>query len=176
VWDDGIQTTVGICTQKTQERWSKMGFYETGDMVITIPENSPMWAAAGQYDRVLTLSGLDGFSEVLFHGAPTEKLRMPIHLIYRVFWKDPVTKQIVEGGIPSFDNAGNLRWVSGEPPLGLPYSVTGDRYSEYYMFDMFPSDRNEQGGMRLPKNSVLRKWDVMARAGQSQANPPNYSL
>ncbi|WP_288076741.1 hypothetical protein, partial [Pseudomonas sp.] len=60
IWEKGVETTVGIATQKTQERWAKLGMYETGDMVLSVPENSPMWDRGGQFDRVMTLNGLDG--------------------------------------------------------------------------------------------------------------------
>lgn len=161
VWDKPIKTVVGIASQKTQERWAKMGFYETGDMVLSIPENSPIWARGGQFDRVVALNSLDGFSEVLVRGSPTEKMRIPVHSISRVFWRHPVTAAIVEGGIPTIGEDGVPVFASGEPPAGMTYSITGDRYSEYFMLDQFPVDRNQhRGTVKLPKNVVLRKWSL----------------
>ncbi|MGL4458168.1 MAG: hypothetical protein ACRCUB_07190 [Plesiomonas shigelloides] len=172
VWDKGVKTVVGIASQKTQERWAKLGMYEVGDMVLSIPENSPMWDRGGQFDRVVTLNGLDGFSEVLTRGAPTEKLRFKVSSISRVFWRNPKDpREMVEGGIPTVDENGLLSWKSGEPPAGVTYSISGDRFSEYFMIDGFPSDRNQHSGMRLPKNVVLRKWDLFGRNSRLPINP-----
>lgn len=167
VWDKPVETVVGVASQKTQERWAKLGMYEVGDMVLSIPESSPMWDSAGQFDRVVTLNGLDGFSEILARGAPNERLRVPVHAITRVFWRHPQTKMIVEGGIPAVDDQGRLTWMADAPPAGTSYSVTGDRYSEYFMIDQYPSDRNQHAGVRLPKNVVLRKWDLFGRAART---------
>lgn len=163
LWDKGKETIVGVASQKTQERWAKLGMYEVGDMVLSIPESSPMWDRGGQFDRVVTLNGLDGFSEILIRGAPTERLRVPVNSITRVFWRHPQTKMIVEGGIPTVNESGLLAWASNAPPAGVTYSISGDRYSEYFMIDGYPSDRNQHSGMRLPKNVVLRKWDLFGR-------------
>ncbi len=162
LWEAPVQTVVGVASQKTQEKWSKMGLYEVGDMVLSIPGNSVMWGAAGQYDRVTTLNGVDGFSEVLFHNAPSERLRTPVRHISRVFWKHPQTGAVVEGKIPAVDARGQLTWPDGgEPPAGVGYSITGDRYSEYFMLDAYPADRNQhRGTVRLPKYVVLRKFSL----------------
>ena len=162
VWELPVATVVGVASQKTQEKWSRMGLYEVGDMVLSIPGASVMWDRAGQYDRVTTMNGVDGFSEILFHGSPTERLRTPVRNIYRVFWKHPTTGLVVEGGIPVVDTKGLLTWPNGgEPPAGLGYSITGDRYSEYFMLDAYPADRNQhRGTVRLPKYVVLRKFSL----------------
>lgn len=172
IWDKGVQTVVGIASQKTQERWAKLGMYEVGDMVLSIPENSAMWDRGGQFDRVTAMNGLDGFSEVLTRGAPNERLRYQVNSIARVFWRKPQDpKVMVEGGIPAVDDQGMLTWASNEPPPGVTYSITGDRFSEYFMIDGFPSDRNQHSGMRLPKNVVLRKWDLFGRGARTPATP-----
>lgn len=172
VWDGAVETVVGVASQKTQERWAKLGMYEVGDMVLSIPENSPMWDRGGQFDRVTSLNGLDGFSEVLTRGAPSEKLRFQVNTITRVFWRNPQDPRLmVEGGIPTVDEQGRLTWSANEPPPGVTYSITGDRFSEYFMIDGFPSDRNQHSGMRLPKNVVLRKWDLFGRGARTAATP-----
>ena len=168
MWDESFETVVGVASQNTQVKWAKMGMWETGDMVVSIPEESPAWDIGGQFDRVITLNGLDGFSDVFTHGATTERLRLPINQVERVFWfaADKVT--IVDGGIPVFDANGRMSWPDGgEPPIGTQYTITGDIFSEYYMLDAFPSDRNEHQGMRLPKRIVLRKFDLFGRVSRT---------
>lgn len=168
IWDKPVPTVIGVASQDTQIKWAKLGLFEVGDMVVSIPENSPMWDRAGQFDRVITKNGTDGFSVVLTRGAPTEKLMLPIVQITRCFWRHPQNPaQIVEGGIPVVGADGRLSWTSGEPPAGTRYSLAGERYSEYFMVDQYPSDRNQHSGMRLPKRVVLRKWDLFGRSART---------
>ncbi|EAB4417299.1 hypothetical protein D7B12_17875 [Salmonella enterica] len=169
VWDKPVETTVGIASQSTQIKWAKMGLWEHGDMVVVVPESSHVWDNGGQFDRFITQEGLDGFSEIFVRGAPTEKLRIPIHRIMRCFWIDPANpKGIVEGALPLIGEDGRPSWPDGgEPPPGIQYSLTGDRYSEYFMLDSYPDDRSEHKGMRLPKRVVLRKWDLFNRTSRT---------
>lgn len=172
VWDQAVKMVVGIASQKTQERWAKLGMFEVGDMVLVIPENCPMWDRGGQFDRVTTLNGLDGFSEVLTRGAPNERLRFQVNKINRVFWRQPSDPTVmVEGDLPTVDAGGLLAWGDNAPPPGVTYSISGDRFSEYYMVDGYPNDRNQHSGMRLPKNIVLRKWDLFGRGARTAVNP-----
>lgn len=171
IWDAPVSMVMGIASQSTQVKWAKMGQWEHGDMVVVIPENCEAWDFGGQYDRFITQQGFDGFSEVLTRGAPTEKLRQPVHDVFRCFWIDPADpKRIVEGTVPTVDANGRPHWPNGgEPPPGMKYSITGDRYSEYFMVDSYPDDRSEHRGMRLPKRVVLRKWDLYGRAARTSS-------
>lgn len=169
LWDAPVEMVMGIASQSTQIKWAKMGMWEHGDMVVVLPENCEAWDYGGQFDRFITKQGLDGFSEVLTRGAPSERLRMPVNSIMRCFWIEPGDPvRIQEGGLPVIDAKGRPSWPNGgEPPPGMQYSLTGDRFSEYFMLDSYPSDRNEHRGMRLPKKIVLRKWDLYGRAART---------
>lgn len=169
IWDEPVSMVLGIASQQTQIRWAKLGQWEHGDMVCVIPEDTPAWDSSGQYDRIITTQGLDGFSEVLTRGAPTERIRMPVHSVMRCFWINQGNgARLTEGVLPVIDKNGRPSWPNGgEPPLGTQYSLTGDRYSEYWMLDAYPSDRSEHRGMRLPKRIVLRKWDLAGRAART---------
>lgn len=164
LWDAPIETVTGIATQQVQAEWAAAGVWESGDLVLSIPQSSPLWDA-GQYDRVLMLNSCSVFSQPLKRGSPTERLIFSVKSISRVFWLTPVTKLIVEGGIPVVDANGNLSWPGGvgEPPPGMVYSITGEKFDEYFLFNGFPSDRNQHQGMRLPKKVVARKWDLFNR-------------
>lgn len=164
LWAAGVRTTVGIAKQDTDDNLANMGHYDTGDLSVSIPENSPAWDACGQFDRVLMLNSTDMFSQPLRRGSPTDKLIFSVSKITRVFWLNNAG-QIVEGGIPQVDANGILSWLGGvgEPPPGATYSVTGEKFTEYYVYGHFPSDRNEHKGMRLPKRCVLRKFDLFNR-------------
>lgn len=161
-WTDTVATTVGVASQKVQLEWAKMGLWESGDAVVVIPENSPMYEI-GQFDRVVMLNSTDHFSKVLTRGAVNEKLLASVEAISRVFWL-ATNGDIVEGGIPVVSDDGELSWPNGgEPPVGMQYSLNGTQYAEYYCYGAYASDRNEHRGARLPKRLVLRKWDLMGR-------------
>lgn len=164
IWEDkAIQTVCGASGQKTQAEWASMSMWEAGDMVVTIPQNSPMWDS-GQFDRVTMVNATDRFSLPLKRGAPNENLSLyTVKSIDRVFWKHPQTGVLVTGGIPAVSESGQLTWSSNEPPMGVTYSITGWRHVEYFVWGDFPSSRNEHSGMRLPKRVVLRRWDLLGR-------------
>lgn len=162
IWEVFKPTVCGICKQETQAEWADNGLWESGDLVVSIPENSPMWDA-GQFDRVTMKNATDKFSQPMQRGAVSEKLLFVPQRIERVFWRHPTTQALVEGGIPKIDADGRPVWTSGEPPPGMTYSISGWKFSEYFVFGNFPSSRNQHSGMRLPKRVVLRRWDLFGR-------------
>ena len=162
IWVEPIQASAASAGQKTQVAWAKMGLFEEGDIVMTVPENSPLWDA-GQFDRVTMLNATDRFSRPMQRGAPNEKLPFTVTKVDRVFWISPTTKAIVDGGMPTFDDNGRPTWTDREPPPGMKYSITGTRLSEYYIYMDLPRNRNMHDGARLPKLTVLRRWDLLGR-------------
>lgn len=161
LWVPSVDGTAGMSGQNIQLKWAQFGQWQEGDAVVTIPENSALFEM-GQFDRVTMMNSTDYFSMPLIHGDAKEKLYEPIEKITRVFWLD-VNKAIVEGGIPVVNADGTLTWASGAPPVGTTYSITGTKYSEYFCFSGYPSDRNEHFGARLPKRVVLRRFDLFGR-------------
>lgn len=163
IWEVPNATVCGVAKQETQAEWAESGLWEAGDLVVTIPGNSPMWDA-GQFDRVTMLNATDKFSQPLQRGAPTERLLFVPQRIERVFWRHPTTQALVEGGIPDVADNGILSWpAGGEPPPGMTYSLSGWKYAEYFVFGDFPSSRNMHQGAKLPKRVVLRRWDLFGR-------------
>jgi len=171
LWSIPVETVTGVASQTATQQWMQSGQYETGDMVLSIPQNSVMWDAAGQFDRIVMLNSNDIFSLPLKHGAPSERLLFTVQTVSRCFWLDPTTRLIIEGGLPVIDASGNPSWPGGigEPPPGMTYSLTGQKYDEYFVWGRYPSDRNEHSGMRLPKRLVARKWDLFNRGLGSDA-------
>lgn len=162
IWGAAIEAGAASSGQKTQVTWAKMGQYEAGDIVLTVPENSPLWDA-GQFDRVTMLNATDKFSQVLKRGSPGDRLLVVPKEITRVTWIDKATQAIVDGGIPTWDANGRLTWAQGEPPPGMNYTITGTRLSEYFIYMDLPRNRNMHDGARLPKMTVLRRWDLLGR-------------
>lgn len=161
IWDAAVDGVVGIAGQKTQLQWAQFGMWENGDAVLTVPENSPVYNA-GQFDRIQMMNSTDPFSLSLTRGQ-NDKLRMPVEAVNRVFWLNPAGTAIVEGGLPTVAADGTLTWAAGEPPPGVTYSINGTRYSEYFIFQNYLSDRNEHSGARLPKRVVARSFDLFGR-------------
>ena len=163
LWDEGIDTVAGVSRQDANSEFSGPGPFDTGDMMLTIPEESPMYDA-GQFDRVLMKNATDVFSQPLKRGAPVERLLFSVASFIRVFWLDTVTRTEVEGSLPVIDAVGNLSWPNGGgPPIGTVYSLTGIKYDEYFIFLALPSDRNQHSGARLPKRVSARKGDLFGR-------------
>ena len=163
LWDPAVSTVAGVASQAVQVQWIQSGQFENGDLVVSVPQSSAMYNA-GQFDRVVMKNSTDVFSMPLTRGAPSERILFPIHSINRVFWLHPTTRLVVEGGIPDFDAGGHLVWrEGGEPPAGMVYSVTGIKYTEYFVFQGLLSDRGEHKGARLPKKVVMRAWDLFGR-------------
>lgn len=163
-WDVAIETRIGIARQDTNPNLAVVGQYDTGDMLGVIPRSSAMWAGAGEYDRVIMLNSTDRFSQPLKRGSTTERLIFAVKDITRIFWENS-SGDIVEGAIPQVSTNGVLSWAGGvgEPPPGTIYSVSGNKFTEYYIYKHLPSDRNEHAGMALPKRCTLRKFDLFNR-------------
>ncbi len=155
-----VDAIAGMAGQKIQQRWAQSGMYQMGDAVVTIQESSPMYEM-GRGDLVIMMNSTDYFSLSMIHDG-SDKLYDHVEAINRVFWLDG-DSDIVEGGIPTVATDGSLTWTSGAPPANITYSITGTRFSLYYCFDQYPSDRNEHQGARLPKRVVMRVADTYSR-------------
>jgi hypothetical protein len=163
-WIAPVDGVAGMAGAKTQRDWAQFGVYESGDVVVTIGSDSPMYAM-GQFDRVTALNASNQFSVVLTRGEATEaaKLRLiTLKSIDRVFWLTTDGTTVVEGGIPAVAN-GVPTWASGAPPAATQYTISGSRSLEYFCYGDFPSNRNEHSGAPLPKRVVLRDFDLFNR-------------
>lgn len=161
IWDEPVGCVVGIAGQKVQKEWAQFGQWESGDAVVSIPSDAAAYEA-GQFDRIVMLNATDAFSETLTHDGD-DRLYLPVSSINRVFWLDPITSAVVGGGIPTVAADGVLTWLAGEPPAGAQYCINGRRFSEYFVFNALPSNRNEHQGAPLPRKVVLRKYDLFGR-------------
>lgn len=164
LWAEPVDTVCGVTSQEITPELVAAGLFDSGDMTMTVPADSPMWQDAGRFDRVVLLNSTDVFTKNLQRGAPGEQLLYTVSRLSRCFWLHPQTKAVVEGKLPVVSADGRLSWPDGgEPPPGFVYSLTGERFDEYFVFDKMPSDRNEHRGMPLPKRLQLRKWDLFGR-------------
>lgn len=183
-WAAGQPGVTGVASAKVQKNWAQSGRYETGDSVLVVPSDTPLYHA-GQFDRVLLLNASDEFSITMVRG-DNDVFPFPIASIKRVFWLD-AESQIVDGVIPTVDADGTMSWLTNinrafagldgsllfstsplpgepiDPPEGVQYSVTGVKLLEYFIFDTMPSNRGEHSGAALPKNIVARRFDTFGR-------------
>lgn len=164
IWDAPVETVTGVGGHKAQLKWAAMGMWEAGDLVLSIPQSSPLWNS-GAFDRVTALNAVGVFSQPMVRGAPSEKLLFKPATVDRCFWLHPATRAVVEGGIPVVSDTGVPSWPggAGEPPAGTTYSLTGTKYAEYFLFDEIPGGRNQHSGMPLPKFAVARRFDLFSR-------------
>lgn len=164
IWNDPIETITGVASQGTLAKWAALGMWASGDLVLSVPQSSVLWDA-GQFDRISMLNSTDVFSQPLVRNSPTERLLFTPSRFTRCFWLDPVTRTVVEADLPTLGVDNRPQWVAGQtqPLPGVTYSLTGEKFLEYFIFDQFPGDRNQHAGMRLPKRVVARQWDLFGR-------------
>ncbi|MGF6641763.1 hypothetical protein [Paraburkholderia sp. MM6662-R1] len=158
-----VTGVAALSGQSSQREWAQFGVYEQGDVVMTIPENTPIYEI-GQYDRMTALNATNHFSQVLVSGSGAERLYFATQAITRVFWLTLDGTAVVEGGIPVVAADGSLSWpAGGQPPPGAQYTISGTKFMDYFCFGNFPSNRNMQQGLRLPRKVVLRDFDLFNR-------------
>lgn len=158
-WATAVNGIVAVSGQKVQQAWAKMGMYEEGDQVLTLPSDSPLYAMGG-YDRVEMAQSSIPFSRTLVRSG-SEGLPFHVERIERCFWLDG-DGDPAEGGIPTVV-AGVLTWATDAPPNGMQYSLTGRQRPEYFVLRDFPQDRAHYGGQTLPRRVVTRRMDLFAR-------------
>ena len=148
---------------KTQREWAQFGVYESGDVVVTVGSDSPMYGI-GQFDRVTALDATNPFSVVLTRGALAERLLMTVASVERVFWLTQDGATVIDGAMPLIAMDGTLSWpADGAPPAGAKYTVSGTKFLEYFCYGDFASNRNMQSGSPLPKRIILRDFDLFSR-------------
>ena len=159
LWTAAVTGVAGVPSQKVQREFAKLGQWESGDMMLTIGSDSPLYRM-GERDRVTQLNGDDPFSINLRRGY-NDKLPWQLKSVERVFWL--AGGALVEGGIPTQQPDGTLAFADGAPPAGTAYSVTGKKYSEYFVFQDFATDRGHHFGAKLPIKVQLRRFDLFGR-------------
>lgn len=166
-WGTAVDCDAGVTGQKTQREWAQSGIYESGDVVISLPSDSAIYAM-GQFDRAILVNTSERFSMVLKRGS-NDSLQFPFLAITRCFWLNTAGTAIVEGSLPAVSSTGILTWPvdvvgqPGAPIAGVSYTLEGTRMNEYFCWGMFPSNRGIHHGEALPKKVILRKYDLFGR-------------
>lgn len=161
LWGPGAAAHTALSGQKTQREWANFGQWESGDVVLSIPADSPLYDIGAQ-DRVLMTDGSVPYSAVRTRRA-IDRLPSPVAALDRVFWYD-AEHTLIEGAIPPVTDDGRIAWpAQGAPAIGQQYSVRGRRRPEYFCWGPFPQERAHHGGQPLPRRVVLRSFDLYRR-------------
>lgn len=161
IWLQAVEGSAGIVGRDQMRNFADMGRWDEGDIMLSIPSNSPLYAL-GEFDRVVSLNRSEPFSINLTRGSG-DVMRQPVLEVERVFWLDPHLA-IVEGGIPKVSDDGVMTWEAGEPPEGVTYSITGRRRQEFFVYRDMPADRPLHHGAKLPRRVVLKRFDLYGRS------------
>lgn len=158
MWKPGLQVRAGVSGREAQKQWVRFGQSDVGDVVITIPSDSPLYAI-GPYDRVLFLNRTEPFSQNIVKGV-NERINFVIISLDQVLYIDGDT--MVDAPLPAVREDGTLDWAGVELPDGVTFSVAGRRHTEYYCMKETPFDRPHHAGAALPRKVVLRRFDLYA--------------
>jgi len=161
LWAEPVRGTVLTSGARYQKKWQDFGVYEEGDIVFTIPSDSPVYQC-GSYDRLKLINQETPFSTFFTRGN-NDVLRFSVKSISRIYWLD-INDLVVEGGIPTVSETGVLSWEYGEPQNGAQYTITGQKVPEYFYYnDPFQFKSSIQGQL-LPKKVVFRNFDLLSRS------------
>jgi len=165
-WGAAQAAFVGLSGMKAQNQWAQFGSYEQGDVVVTLPSDSPIYSLADG-DRVMFADSSIGFTQIFRRGQDDDPLPFPVLGIERVFWLDADGETIIDGDIPVTDSDNRPRWTSAAgiiPATGQQYSMTGRKNTEYFVaLSSMVQDRAHHHGAKLPRKCVLRRWDLYGR-------------
>lgn len=159
LWQAAVPARTGVSGRDAQKQWVQFGISDVGDVVVSIPSDSPLYAI-GPFDRVLFLNRTEPFSQNVVKGV-NEKINFFVVDVEKVFYLDEAAG-LVDAPLPIVMPDGTLDWSGVELPDGVTFSVTGRRRGEYYCFPETPFDRPHHAGARLPRRVVLRRFDLYA--------------
>lgn len=156
IWMASVVARTGVSGGRAQKEWAQFGQWDSGDVVITIPSDSALYAI-GPFDRVLFSNRSEPFSQNVVKGI-NEKVRFPVVSLESVIYIDGAN--LVNAPLPSVNQDGTLDWDAVALPDGVTFSITGRRRTEYYCFFEMPFDRPHHGGASLPRKVVLRRYEL----------------
>ncbi|GAN83807.1 hypothetical protein NO263_03455 [Gluconacetobacter entanii] len=161
IWFAAQAAWSAMTSMKLVRQWAQYGEWMSGDIVMSIPSDSPFFAA-GEYDRVTLSQSSEPFGRTITVGENDRLAFTPLS-IDRVFWLSADGSEIITGGIPVVNADGTLTWPADlpVPAAGQTFTMTGRRSPLYFLFRDFPQDREHASGLQLPRRVVLRKFDLL---------------
>lgn len=163
-WASPVPCYCGLTQQKADPRFETFGVMMHGDVTLTIPSDTQMYAMS-HYDRVTALNTTNGFSLVLTRGMNDVLSDRSVISIDQVFWLNQAGTVRIDGGIPAVSEAGVISWPAGvaAPAPGTKYTISGRQHAEYFAYQELPANRNMHNGESLPKRMHARLFDLFGR-------------
>lgn len=132
VWGADQPAYAGVQSMAAVKQWADFDVWESGDLMVTIPSDSPMYAA-GQFDQIILTQSSEPFSLTMTRGED-DFFRWPVLSITRTFCLSDDGTTVVELTPPVVLPDGTLEWSTDDeavvPMLGKQFSITGrDRKS-----------------------------------------------
>lgn len=163
-WQRGQESVVGVTSMQVARQWAAFGQWQSGDVVLSVPEASPAYAAA-ESDQFIMLNSETPYSSTFTRGAEDERLPAYMVRLNRVVTIEderPMTKALPI--LPPVATGGAPIWpASGGPAVGQQYSISGVRRPIYFLLTQLPQDRAHHGGLRLPRRIAARLFDLFGR-------------
>lgn len=162
-WDNPIAAWTGLAGQRASRQFAAFGQWEEGDVALTIPSDSPLYAIA-RNDRVLFTQSSQPYDLVILPDNGDRMVFIPISVDRCVFIADG---QIIDADLPSVGADGSLVWdiTQLRPPAGTQYTIAGRRHPEYFCFTEVPQDRAHNMGLPLPRKVQIRKFSLFNLSG-----------
>jgi hypothetical protein len=168
IWDDEVTTwadgvtpiRLGFTAQTAKKGMADFGVFEDGDAVLSIGSDQPCYQA-GWRDRFRNLDATHTFSINLRRGFG-DKMRFSVLSIERVFWLDATQAKVEASALPTLGADGALTWPGTSPPAGTFFSITGQRFDEYFVYLNQPMNRNIHG-LAQPRKLPARRFDLLGR-------------
>lgn len=159
LWQPGLDARTGVSGREAQQQWVQFGQPSLGDVVVTVPSDSPLYEI-GPSDRVLFKNKTEPFSLNIVKGV-NERINFSIVSLEKVLYIDG-NDAMVDAPLPVVQSNGVLNWSGVEIPDGVTFSLAGRRNPEYFCMKDTPFDRPHQGGAKLPRRVVLRRFELYA--------------
>jgi hypothetical protein len=166
IWLAPVTAYTGLSSMAASKQWANFGVWEQGDVMLTIPGDSPLYQA-GQYDQVILTNSSEPFSLTMTRGQ-NDVFNWPVVGLDRVFFlglDDEDNQVIVDSALPTVNSDGTLTWpdTGTVPEVGQQFSITGRRRPVYFLYQDLPSDRAHHAGQPLPRKVVARTFDLFGR-------------
>lgn len=165
VWGDALSGVVALSGQEQHREWASFGLWESGDLVVTIPSDSPLYLL-GEFDRITFIDSSEPFSLTQVRGK-SGPLAFPVKALDRCVVRSTDAQNnwiLVAVAVPTLSQQNLPTWEEGEGPAALQtYSLSGRKYPEYFVYRNFPQDRAHHQGLDLPRKVILRRFDLLGR-------------
>ena len=163
IWAQSVDGYAGVQSMSAIKQWANFDLWESGDLMVTIPGDSPIYNA-GQFDQIVLAQSSEPFS-LVFRRGEDDTFQWPVLSVDRVFSLNETKTAIVEWQIPTVTDAGVLEWNPSlpSPDYGQQFSITGRRRPVFFVFKELPRDRAHHAGLPLPRRVVVRTFDLFGR-------------